>query len=66
MGTLMMLFFFVAAWEFEFGIVNQHLVYGIATAAVGVLRAGEVFGIDAIVEKAPVVCRAPALRYVLG
>jgi hypothetical protein len=28
MGTLMMLLFFVAAWEFEFGIVNQHLTYG--------------------------------------
>ncbi len=24
MGALMMLFFFFAAWDFEFGIVNQH------------------------------------------
>ena len=46
MGTLMMLFFFVAAWDFEFGIVNQHLTYGLVTAFIGYIGAGNYFGLD--------------------
>jgi len=33
LGTLMMLLFFVAAWDFAFGIVNQHLTYAVVNAA---------------------------------
>jgi len=46
MGTLMMLLFFVAAWEFEFGIVNQHLTYALVTAFLGYIGAGNYFGVD--------------------
>lgn len=46
MGTLMMLFFFLAAWEFEFGIVNQHLTYAVVTAFLGYIGAGNYFGLD--------------------
>lgn len=46
MGTLMMLMFFVAAWEFEFGIVNQHLTYALVTAFLGYIGAGNYFGLD--------------------
>jgi thiosulfate dehydrogenase [quinone] large subunit len=46
MGTLMMLLFFVAAWEFEFGIVNQHLTYALVTAFLGYIGAGSYFGLD--------------------
>ena len=46
MGTLMMLFFFVAAWDFEFGIVNQHLTYALVTAFIGYIGAGNYFGLD--------------------
>lgn len=49
MGTLMMLFFFVAAWDFEFGIVNQHLTYAVATFGLAVAGAGNYFGLDASV-----------------
>ena len=52
MGTLMMLFFFVAAWEFEFGIVNQHLTYAIITAFLGYIGAGYYYGLDARVAPA--------------
>jgi thiosulfate dehydrogenase [quinone] large subunit len=48
MGTLMMLFFFLAAWEFEFGIVNQHLTYAVVTAFLGYIRAGNYFGLDGV------------------
>jgi thiosulfate dehydrogenase [quinone] large subunit len=46
MGTLMMLFFFLAAWDFEFGIVNQHLTYALVTAFLGLIGAGNYLGLD--------------------
>jgi thiosulfate dehydrogenase [quinone] large subunit len=48
MGTLMMLFFFLAAWEFEHGIVNQHLTYAVATFGLAVVGAGNYWGLDAM------------------
>jgi thiosulfate dehydrogenase [quinone] large subunit len=66
MGTLMMVFFFVAAWEFEHGIVNQHLTYALVTAAIGLLGAGRVWGLDGLLEKVPLIARVPVLRFVLG
>jgi thiosulfate dehydrogenase (quinone) large subunit len=66
MGTLMMLFFFVAAGEFEFGIVNQHLTYALVTGFLGYIGAGRTFGVDALIEKASQVRAMPQLRYVLG
>jgi len=49
MGTLMMLFFFVAAWDFQFGIVNQHLAYAFVTFLLGYLGSGNYYGLDATV-----------------
>ena len=46
MGCLMMLFFFLAAWEFEHGIVNQHITYALVTAFVGLIGAGNYYGLD--------------------
>lgn len=46
MGALMMLFFFVAAWEFEFGIVNQHLTYALICATIAGLGADKYWGLD--------------------
>lgn len=66
MGTIMMLFFFVAAWEFEHGIVNQHLTYALVTGFVGYIGAGRFYGLDALLEKAEWVRQTPQLRYVLG
>lgn len=47
MGALMMLFFFFAAWEFEHGVVNQHLTYTVVCLALAGLGAGRYFGLDA-------------------
>jgi thiosulfate dehydrogenase [quinone] large subunit len=66
MGTLMMVFFFLAAWEFEHGIVNQHLTYALVTGFIGYIGAGRFYGLDAIVEKLDWVRATPQLRYVLG
>jgi thiosulfate dehydrogenase [quinone] large subunit len=49
MGALMMLFFFVAAWDFQYGIVNQHLTYAVVTFGLGVIGAGRYYGLDAAV-----------------
>jgi thiosulfate dehydrogenase [quinone] large subunit len=49
MGTLMMLFFFVAAWDFQYGIVNQHLTYAVVTFGLAVIGAGNFYGLDATV-----------------
>ncbi|HET9497873.1 MAG TPA: DoxX family membrane protein [Candidatus Limnocylindria bacterium] len=46
MGTLMMLLFFVAAWDFEFGIVNQHLTYALVTFFLGYIGSGNFYGLD--------------------
>jgi len=46
LGTLMMLFFFFAAWSFAYGIVNQHLTYAIACATITGLGAGRYYGLD--------------------
>ena len=54
MGTLMMLFFFIAAWDFEFGIVNQHLTYALVTAFLGLIGSGNYYGLDGMFgESAP-------------
>ncbi|MFH1474486.1 MAG: DoxX family membrane protein [Chloroflexota bacterium] len=50
-GTLMMLFFFVAAWDFQFGIVNQHLTYAVVTLGLGVVGAGNFYGLDGVLGK---------------
>ncbi len=58
MGTLMMLLFFVAAWEFSDGIVNQHLTYAIICAAIAGLGAGKYYGLDGLLADRV----APAVR----
>lgn len=51
MGTLMMIFFFLAAWDYAFGIVNQHLTYAVVTLGLGVIGAGNYYGLDATLAK---------------
>ncbi len=51
MGTLMMIFFFFAAWNYSNGIVNQHLTYAVATFGLGVISAGNYYGLDGILAK---------------
>lgn len=48
MGTVMMLLFFVAAWDFAFGIVNQRLTCAVVVAGLGVVGVGSYFGLDAL------------------
>lgn len=66
MGFLMMAFITVAAWDFAFGVVNYTGLLALTSLILGVIAAGEVYGLDAIVDRTPIVKRAPALRYLLA
>lgn len=61
MGTLMMLLFFVAAWDFTNGIVNQHLTYALVCATLTGLGAGRFYGLDGVLADRV----APAIRELL-
>jgi thiosulfate dehydrogenase [quinone] large subunit len=65
-GFLMMALITIAAWDFEFGVINATSFLALTALLLGVMRAGEVYGLDAIVDERPIVKRTPALRYVLG
>lgn len=51
MGTLLMIIFFFAAWDFAFGIVNQHLTYAVVTFGLGVIGAGNFYGLDGMLAR---------------
>jgi len=61
MGTLMMLLFFVAAWNFTNGIVNQHLTYALVCATLTGIGAGRYYGLDGVLADRV----APAIRQLL-
>jgi thiosulfate dehydrogenase [quinone] large subunit len=66
MGALMMSLFFVAAWDFGHGVINQHFVYGALALFLAYVRAGEAYGLDGYIERTTkVLQRAPVLRYVM-
>jgi thiosulfate dehydrogenase [quinone] large subunit len=66
MGALMMTLFWVAAWDFAFGVIEYHAVLAIVALVLGIIGAGEAFGLDAIVDETPIVKRIPALKFVLS
>jgi thiosulfate dehydrogenase [quinone] large subunit len=55
MGALMMTFFFFAAWDFAYGVVNQHLSYALICLTVAGLGAGRYYGLDSVLA-----ARSPA------
>jgi thiosulfate dehydrogenase (quinone) large subunit len=65
-GTLMMALFFLATWDFSHGVINEQAMYGIVAAVLGIVAAGRYYGLDAVLEKAATIRRAPQLRYVMG
>lgn len=66
LGAVMMFFFWVAAWDFQYGIVNQQFVYMILSAFLAYGSAGRVAGLDGVLEKSELARRTPALRLVIG
>lgn len=67
LGVLMMLLFWMAAWDFQYGIVNQQFVYMVLSAFVAYAAAVKILSVDAVIEKkTDLVRRRPAPRLVLG
>jgi thiosulfate dehydrogenase [quinone] large subunit len=66
MGGLMMGLFYVATWDFSHGFVTEQFLYGIVALFLAYAAAGEAYGIDAILDRTPIVRSQPKLRYVLG
>jgi hypothetical protein len=46
-----MMIFFFAAWDYAFGIVNQHLTYAVVTFGLGVIGAGNYYGLDRVIAR---------------
>ncbi len=62
LSALMMFLFFLAAWDFQFGIVNQHLTYMVVYLAVAGLGAGKYYGLDGMLAERGVAADRPWLR----
>ena len=65
-GVLMMGLFYVANWSFATGPFNEQFMYGAAALVLGLVGAGEYYGLDALIEKTTWFSHTPSLRYVLG
>lgn len=66
LGAVMMFLFWIAAWDFQYGIVNQQFVYMILSAFLAYASAGRVVGLDGLLEKSEFARRTPALRLVIA
>lgn len=66
MGALMMALFWVAAWDFEHGFVNNQLLYGVTSLFLAYINAGLYYGLDAVIARGEMVRRSPLLRLVVG
>ena len=62
----MMGLFYVANWSFATGPFNEQFMYGAVAALLGLVGAGEYYGLDALIEKTELGQPDPVLRYVLG
>ena len=61
MAALMMGFFYVASWNFALGPITEQFVYGAVALFLAYARAGDAYGLDALIEKTTFVKRSPAV-----
>ena len=66
LGAVMMFLFWIAAWDFQYGIVNQQFVYMVLSAFLAYASAGRIVGLDGLLQKSEFARRTPALRFVIG
>ena len=66
LGAVMMFLFWVAAWDFQYGIVNEQFVYMVLSGFLAYASAGRALGLDALIERTEFVRQRPGLRLVLG
>ena len=66
MGTLMMAFLTIAAWDFGHGLVNQTSLYAVVALVLAATHAGKAYGLDGVIERAGFVRDSRALRTFAG
>jgi len=66
LGAVMMFLFWIAAWDFQYGIVNQQFVYMVVAAVVAYASAGKILGLDGVLGRSRVLKRAPVMRLISG
>lgn len=71
LGAVLMLLYYFPALTFPYikpnsFIVDQHIIYALVLLALGVLRAGRVYGLENWCAKLPICSRFPRLRAWLG
>ena len=66
LGALMMFLFWIAAWDFQYGLVNQQFVYMVLSAFVAYASAGRVLGLDGLLATTGFVRDRRALRFVIS
>ena len=65
-GVLMMALFYVANWSFATGPFNEQFMYGAIALVLGLVGAGQYYGLDGLLAKSRWFEHAPAMRFVLG
>ena len=66
LGAVMMFLFWLAAWDFQYGPVNEQFVYMILSATVAYASAGKTLGLDARLERSEIARRFGPLRVAVG
>lgn len=66
LGAVMTFLFWLAAWDFQFGPVNQQFVYMLLSATVAYASAGKTLGLDERLERSRIAQRFAPLRLTLG
>ena len=61
MAALMMALFYVASWNFSLGPISEQFIYGAVALFLAYARAGDAYGLDALIEKTTFVKRSPAV-----
>ena len=59
MGAIMTGLFFIAAWSFSTGVVNEQFLYSVLAGYMAVVGAGQVWGLDGVLARTELLARTP-------
>jgi len=65
MAALMMGLFYVASWNFSLGPITEQFIYGAVALFLAYARAGDVYGLDGLIERTAFVKRTPVVAALL-
>ncbi len=65
-GVMMFMFYIAQLWPEHNPFVDEHIIYMGVFLLLGAVGAGRIFGLDALVERLPIVRRIRGAEYLLG